>query len=267
MGEILDNIFPTIANHKANKVLCKKMHPLNDGGENTGPTGVQCYIDNADELSIETLKERYVDTFKTKDKLEDKAKTNVIGITISITLIMGASGTLSTLNRRFPSLVLSWITFALVVVTVVYMIIAGLLAIRMLIGENEIYIVELNSLASGGTALRDDYAKCIFMNQIKNTIRNNYIFTSYKCIKNSLIVLFVVFILMVIPVNALNANNDKESKYSPQSYFFLFSSSAANYIKENEIRDTAEKAMISTINTPGRNEKVHAFGIADKRII
>ena len=44
------------------------------------------------------LKEQYDETFNTKEKIEDKAKTNIIGISISITLIMGASGVLSILN-------------------------------------------------------------------------------------------------------------------------------------------------------------------------
>ena len=88
-----------IANHKTNKILCSKLYPKNEAGEDIEPVGVLYYVDNADKLSLESLKEQYADTFEIKDKLEDKAKTNIIGITISITLIMGASGILSALAK------------------------------------------------------------------------------------------------------------------------------------------------------------------------
>lgn len=265
MGKILDVVFPMIANHKANKALYEKIHPKNEAREDIKPAGVLCNVDNADKFSMETLKEQYAATFKTKDKLEDKAKTNIIGITISITLIMGASGILSTLNKKYSSLLLSWILFALFLITVAYMLTAGLLVIRLLISENEIYVVKLNSLASGGMELRDDYDMCISLNQIKNTIRNNHIFTSYECIRNALVCLFIVLVLVAVPINMPKDNTDKELIYSSQSYSFLFSSSAVDYLKDNEIRDAVEKVIVSTINTSKPNEETQTFGIVDNR--
>ena len=176
MSKIFNAIFPMIANHKANKILRKKMSPKNESGEDIESAGILAYIENADKLTLEILKEQYEHTFKTKDKLEDKAKTNIIGITISITLIVGASGILTSIAEKFYVSFISWFSFLLFMFSTIYMLIAGILVIRVLINENETYVVKLSSLASGGEILRNDYDKCIAQNQMKNTIRNNYAF-------------------------------------------------------------------------------------------
>ena len=244
MGKIFDAIFPMVANYKVNKIVREKLHPKNEAGEYVEPEGVLSYIENSDKLNLETIKEQYNETFRVKDKLEDKAKTNIIGVTISITLIMGASGVLSVLNEKYPFPALSWILFLLIVISVAYMLTAGVLVIRLLTNENEVYIVKLSSLASDEATLRDDYDKRISQNQNKNTIRNNYIFTSYECIRNSLICLFIILILATIPFSSSSKNTDEVLTYSSQSYSFMYSSSAVDYIKENEVRVAVENAII-----------------------
>lgn len=98
MSKIINSILPTIPNKKAYKELQKELHPKNEAGEDIEPSGVLCYIEDSEKISLDSLKVQYADTYKAKDKLEDKAKTNIIGVSISITLIMGASGMLSVVN-------------------------------------------------------------------------------------------------------------------------------------------------------------------------
>lgn len=114
MGKFLDAVFPLVPLYRANKVVRQKIHPKNENGKDIEPSGILSFIENADNLSSEIIKEQYNETFKVKEKLEDKAKTNIIGVTISITLIMGASGVLSTLNKKYPSPIFSWILFFLI---------------------------------------------------------------------------------------------------------------------------------------------------------
>lgn len=85
---LLDAIFPVIPNCRANKIVRQRIHPKNENGEDIEPSGILSFIENADNLSLEIIKEQYNETFKVKEKLEDKAKTNIIGVTISITLII-----------------------------------------------------------------------------------------------------------------------------------------------------------------------------------
>ena len=81
MKKILDIIFPFIGNWEAKKIIKGKMFPKNELGEETIPTGILTNIENSDKISVEELKEQYENTFKTKDKLEDKAKTNIGAVT------------------------------------------------------------------------------------------------------------------------------------------------------------------------------------------
>lgn len=201
MNKVIDLVFPMISNCQANANLRKKIHPKDENGQNIEPESILSYIENSDLINLDILKGWYDETFKAKEKIEDKAKTNIIGISISITLIMGASGILSVLNNKYPSPAVSWVAFVLIVVSIIYMLTAGILIIRLLTNENEIYMVTLSELASGGEILRDQYGKRISQNQNKNVIRNNYLFTSYECIRNSLVCLFVILILTTIPIN------------------------------------------------------------------
>lgn len=92
ISRIIDVLFPMYANYKTNKSLRQKLE-AND-------VGILSYMENAEDISTESLKQEYQETLRIKDKLEDKAKTNVVGITITITLIMGASNVLSAITKE-----------------------------------------------------------------------------------------------------------------------------------------------------------------------
>ncbi|WP_048152645.1 hypothetical protein [Methanolacinia paynteri] len=186
--QIFDAAFPFIDNYLKNKKLSKKY-----------PQSILDGIENSDAIGIDTLKGQYADTMHTKDKLEDKAKISIIGITIAITLITGASGILMVLYEKYPCSIFSWIGFFLYIGAEIYLISGGILAIKVLFDENKISIIELSSYAAGESTLRDDYDKCISNNRIQNLIRNNSIYTSYECIRNALICIFIVFFITAIP--------------------------------------------------------------------
>ena len=77
------------------------------------------------------------------------------------------------------------------------MIAAGIHAIQVLIAENTIYTA---SLEIDDELYKNDLNKKIGLNRARNIIRNNYIFTSYECIRNSLLCLFIVMVIAIIPV-------------------------------------------------------------------
>lgn len=263
--KVFDIVFPMIANHRDNKKVYKDLRPKNDAGEDIEPKGILCYVENSHKLSIDSLKEQYADTLKVKDKLEDKAKTNILGVTVSITLIMGASGILSKISEKFAHPALSWISFSLFIISVAYMLIAGILAIKVLISENEISVISLKNIAEAGDSLRDDYDICIAQNRRKNTIRNNYVYTSYECIRNALICLFAILILVTVPIKASQNNDRAVSTHNSQGYSFVFSSSAVDYIKENDIHDVVEDAIMDILGKPGTDYNAQTLGIVESR--
>lgn len=265
MNKVIDLVFPMISNCQANAKLRKKIHPKDENGQDIEPESILSYIENSDLINLDILKGWYDETFKAKEKIEDKAKTNIIGISISITLIMGASGILSVLNNKYLSPAVSWVAFVLIVVSIIYMLTAGILIIRLLTNENEIYMVTLSELASGGEILRDQYGKRISQNQNKNVIRNNYLFTSYECIRNSLVCLFVILILTTIPINLKSEDISDNALYQSETYSILYTSSAVDYIQKHDAQSIVERSIFEAVERIEKNNNAQALGIIDEK--
>lgn len=265
MNKVIDLVFPMISNCQANANLREKIHPKDENGQDIEPESVLSYIENSDRINLDILKDRYDETFKTKEKIEDKAKTNIIGISISITLIMGASGILSVLNDKYLSPAVSWVAFVLIVVSIIYMLTAGILIIRLLTNENEVYMVTLSELASGGEILRDQYGKRISQNQNKNVIRNNYLFTSYECIRNSLVCLFVILILTTIPIDLKSDDISDNALYQSETYSIMYTSSAVDYIQKHDAQSIVERSIFEAVERIEKNNNAQALGIIDEK--
>lgn len=230
------------ANYRDNKVLRNK---YSNAGEDNESESLLCHIENADAINTDVLKKQYDDTFHLKDKLEDKAKTNVIGITIAITLIMGASSVLNTISEKFPMSFLQWLSFVLFAVAVIYLLIAGIIAAKVLFDENIVYIVALNSFASNEATLRLDYDKCIVRNRKQNQIRNNSVYSSYECIRNALVCLFVILLLATIPIEFQQNSTGKSSVH--EQYSFTFSSETVSYLRNYDVQSVVEDAIINAV--------------------
>lgn len=108
-----------------------------------------------------------------------------------LTLIMGASNTISGLLKNPLWVWMQYFTALLFAGAVIYMIIAGTSSFQLLMDKNIVYYTTTD------TDVKDYY-----INKEKNIklnlIRNNLINTSFRCIRNALICLFVVFTLTLI---------------------------------------------------------------------
>lgn len=177
MKGLLFAIFPFIHSHIANKKIEKRINS-HETQETT--------------QSLEILREEYERSLKGKDKLEDKAKTNIVAITISITLIMGATNIVNGLINDPLWIWLPFIAVLLFVGAVIYMIVAGTSAFKLLMDKNVVYYVSSN------TEDVQEYYENKEGNNNYNLIRNNLINTSFKCIRNALICLFIVLTLTLL---------------------------------------------------------------------
>lgn len=257
INKIIDTLFPMYANYKTNKGLRQKLE-TNDGG-------ILSYMENAEDISTINLKQEYQETLRIKDKLEDKAKTNVVGITITITLIMGASNVLSAITKKYPMPVFQWIGFVLFVSAVSYMITAGILAIKVLIDENRIYVVDIGASVNDDANLRAEYDNCISKNRTTNLIRNNTVFTSYECIRNSLVCLFVILLLSAAPITISPEQSSIEMHISSTvvPYNIAYSSSAVTYLSDNDIKDDVEAFVICAWEDLSKEQAPGTFGVVD----
>ena len=251
---IRDAAFPLYDNWKVNKKLREKLE---------NEEGILPYIENADRVTIEQLKERYDGTIWTKDKLEDKAKTNVAGITIAVTLIMGASELLDTVIKKYPILGLQWAAFTLLLLSIAYLIIAGILSIRVLVAENTFYTVDLSCVADGGDRLKKAYDKSVGKNQNQNLIRNNDIFSSYECIRNALICLFVIFILSSAPIAPVADEASWQINDSP--YSFVYSAETTPRLEDGISQKAVEESILYAMENYISKDTVDVIGIIDDK--
>lgn len=265
MNKIFDLLFPMLANIKDNKKVRDELSPVDENGAKQEPEGVLCYVENSDEIGTETLKRQYENTIKTKEKLEDKAKSNVIGVTISITLIMGASNVLKVISEKYSIPFFSWLAFALFTVAVAYMIIGGILAVKVLINENHVYIIPLGKFGANETELRTAYDINTAQNIRKNLIRNNYIYTSYECIRNALVCLFFVLVLSALPLNfSTDDTTPANYRQTTGNYSFMYSPDAILCLDNQPVRSNVETAILNIIkdNATSTNSNT-SIGIID----
>lgn len=226
-------VLPFLDNyHKNKKVRAKREEFSNQLSQ----------IKNSDSISTDVLEKQYSDTILVKDKLEDKAKSNIIAITVSITLILGASSLLNGIYSKYPYVIVYWISFILFVLALIYMIIAGVLSIRVLMNENTIYTVSLKDYINEKD-LRQEYDTCTVANINQNLIRNNGVNTSYECIRNALICLFIIVVMVVFPYTA-KQQSQSLSAHSSNGYNVTYSSDAVTHIAQNNDQNVVETFVI-----------------------
>lgn len=189
---IIKQVFPSISVRKANKQL-KETINSEVSQSNTA------ILDNAADIPIENFRQKYKETFEVKNKLEEKAKTNVIGITIAITVMMGASNLINSLINKYQCVALHWISFFIMLAAIIYLLVSGIDAIKVLFNENIMSMVDLPDLSATDINAKEKYDDCINRNINRNIIRNNIIYSSYICIRNALICMIMLFILVSVP--------------------------------------------------------------------
>lgn len=226
---IIEQLFPSFSAHKANKQL-KEMINSEENKSNTA------FMDNIDKIPIESFRQKYAETFEVKNKLEDKAKTNVIGITIAITIIMGASGLIDSLISKYPSSSLHWISFFILLAAIIYLLVSGIDAIKVLFNENTMSVVDLPDLSADDISAKEKYDNCTSRNINRNTIRNNIVYSSYICIRNALICMMALFVLVSIPFS--------NHKYK-ENCIFIQSESSISYSSSIIIPDNVDVVEIN----------------------
>lgn len=207
MMKMIEWIMPSLSNYWINKSVRTRILDV-------ATSDIPRTENQLEHLSKEELEKLFDVDITVKDKLEDKAKTNVIGVTISVTLIMGSQVLLQNITEKYGVGLLYGVALALFVCAVVYMLAAGIHAIHVLVAENETYTP---SLELEGDLYKKDLNKQIGLNRAKNTLRNNYVFTSYECIRNALICLFSVMIIAIVPTR----NLENESISARHGYYSL----------------------------------------------
>lgn len=182
-----------------------------------------------------------------KNRLEDKAKTIVAALTIAITLILNLSKIIEGIPEKFSLPYLDVIIFILALLSIVYMLMAGVMCIQVLIKENIVHQVPL---------IRRNDRMCIYentqLNIKRNQIRNNIIYTSYKSIRNSVACLVIITILAICPypsneaIASVGVDNYKEEE-------IVYDTPAVKWMIENSQMNFPISIFLDEYNSSGKD--------------
>lgn len=260
MNDLIKKAFPFVENMQINKKIKGKIHCIENKEVELE------YMKKYKDLSIEQLKNFYNDTFKIKNKLEDKAKMNVVSLTISISLILGLSDLIAKVNKNIG---IDWLNIIMVIFPILsigYMVTASILSISVLIKENAIHVIFPEDLILEEEELKKVYAESTELNVKRNTIRNNYIYTSYECIINALVCLTVIFFLSVLPINGINNGEDRSSAYI--GYKIIYSENFMDYcneIDEHILKEKVADTINRSVDYIKKFEDAYEIKIADEK--
>ena len=252
LKKFLYAIFPVFGNKSVNKKIRKKLKDEEGQEELDTPLNMSS---NPDAITNDHLKRQYEESLKVKDKYEDKAKATIVCVTVSVSLIMGASGLLTTLTSRFDNPLVRWASYVFFLYAVHSMIAAAIMDIKVLAEENRVYIIPLDTADED---LREAYDIYTGKNWAQNIIRNNYVFTAYECIRNALICLFIIMALAVIPFHDSETTN-QSNKSSNIQRGYSYNETTLDSLGQHdatEIRDIIENALPAMQTVDGQTYSI-----------
>lgn len=197
-SRVIYSIFPSIQKNKAKKAIQKKIDSIGEQLSFGDDMSVLKEFESPEKANLDLLKSMLEDNRHRMERMEDKAKVQIAGITIAISIIFGVAGKLKDIAH--DSLCFKWVAFVVLLLSVIYMFSAGLNAINMLINNNIFYYIPSNISERNEGDKRKTYNAVIVKNQLQNTLRNNEISTSYIQMRNSIVLIIVVFVIWIIPI-------------------------------------------------------------------
>lgn len=179
--------------YNANRKLEKKINVLLSTGTEFG------IYSNYIDLTEEQMMDFYNQSLKNKNSIEDKSKASLIAITLSISLVVGLISVILKLNDSSSvSMVFKIMIALLSLIVVFYMAVAGVLSLYCLGQINSVYLLRPEDMVLNGDDKKKEIAICTECNDRTNTMRNNYMYASYRSIIIALIILLVLFMSIVI---------------------------------------------------------------------
>ena len=163
------------------------------------------YIDDYQKYDLEEILPFYNKTLEKKKTLEDKAKISAVGITISTSIIVGLTGLLLNLNIDINQLnVINIILIILCMLVIIHINISGILALLVIGNKNRVYQLFPEDSKLNDKEKANRLAIYTEQNVNLNIIRHNYVYSSFRHLIYSIILLSLIFISVTFNFN----NND-----------------------------------------------------------
>ena len=232
---MLGQFIPAIDIYKANSNLRKK---------NSDITKI-VIPNNINQIDTKYLEDDYKATIETKNKFEDKAKTIIAALTIAITMTLNLSKMIEEAATKVQVPYFRYCVFGVAILSILYMLVAGIMSIQVLIKENILYPIPLEKRTE-----KTSIYQATQQNINQNLIRNNIIYAAYISIRNSVICLLVIFILAVLPYQS---TNDISSLNSSDYAEIMYENNAVNWLMNNSQKKIDWSEIIQYYNSSNAN--------------
>lgn len=208
---IIDILFPFYDNYKINKSIKLKMVDLETKDSTSIDLKELKFASDLSRVPLEMVKTTYNSSLERKKTIEDKAKINVLGVTLVVPLITAVSSSIIKLYSLVQIEIIKYILFLIGIAPIIYIVIGGILALEVLMNKNKIYMLYETEKILKKSLQKKSYAINIELNGYSNIIRTNYICTSYQCIRNGLCILLILFTIVLFP--AINNNSQSNNNH------------------------------------------------------
>jgi len=189
---MLQVLFPWVNSKKANKKISDKIKKISEGELDN-----IVYMKGYENLNLNEAKEFFDKTLSVKKSLEDKLKTSLFSVTIGITVLTSAITLLFNDGISPLSAIYRGVIFFTGSVAIIYMILAGIFAIRTISGHISVYQLFPEDIANNSEEdKKKSISICAELNSLSNIIRQNLMSVSFHCIINSLFVITLFFFLV-----------------------------------------------------------------------
>ncbi|KJD42683.1 hypothetical protein [Paenibacillus terrae] len=230
---LLYYLFPFFENYFYKKKMMKK---IKDTDNKSIPLS---YMDGYEKLSIVEMDKLHSKSFEYKKSLEDKAKTSLFSVSISITLIV------SFIDLIFRIEYFRTLAMLLVVVAFTNLILAGKMAFDVIGNLNVFSDLFPSDFHLKKKDKKELLAYATESNVNYNIIRNNHVYLSYKSIMVSLVAIALVGILYMVGKGMSSSKPDIQTEV----LLHMNTNSQQTLSSLNDIADNFEKISESFAET------------------
>ena len=225
---IISWVFPYIETREANKKISVEMEKLKrelNDGEYLSP-----YMNDFEGIKIEEAQSIFDSIISNRKSLEDKAKVNVLIVTVAVSVILGLSNFLFTLQGNVTDHYTIKIPVAILFILSLINLISGSISALATLNAGETkeiynmspqdykYFASVSGEENRNKEMIYFYSRYAELNNIVNWKINNYISCSFKNIRNAIFYLGIIGIIFcfIFIVDKNKTSNQLEQKLDKQ---------------------------------------------------
>lgn len=202
MKKILYLIFPIFENKFAEQKIKRVIKELEEDSRNKNPDNL--FIKEFVKLGNKELEDFFNLSLEGKNILEDKAKGLTLIFTITVSVLLGVGAFIGkNANFIYSGLYMS-IGIVVSLYAVFNIIIASILILETLFSLNKVYYLSPEDAMSKAKEKKIAIAFNTVLNNRYNLLRNNNLYTVYRCIMSTFVSLALSFLFLIFSLNFEN---------------------------------------------------------------